>query len=94
MLPTVVLQKFPAGTIMITQGALAELTWEDVSEALARHISGDWGDLGETYWIRNNHAVARGGCLLSRYVTPSGTSFWITTEDDRSVTTILLPDES
>ena len=94
MLPTVVLERFPAGQVMITQGAFAELAWEDVSGGLARHILGDWGELGEADRKRNDDAVERGGCLLSRYVTPSGTSFWITTEHDRSATTILLPDES
>ena len=31
MIPTIVLERFPVGQVMITQGAFAELAWEDVS---------------------------------------------------------------
>ena len=78
---------------MITRGALAELAEQDVRRALVRHIAGDWGQLDEQDWKANDDALEHGGRLLSRYLTPSGTPFWIITEHDRSVTTILLPDE-
>ena len=42
---------------------------------------------------QNERAVGHGGRLMSRYSTRSGTVFWIITEHDRSVTTILLPME-
>ena len=60
MIPTVVLERFPAGQVMITQGAFAELAWEDVSGGLARHILGDWGELGEADRKRNDDPP-RGG---------------------------------
>ena len=93
MIPTIVLERFPTGQIVITRGALDELAEQDVRRGLARHISGDWGELDEEDWKANDAALEHGGRLLSRYITPSGTTFWIITEHDRSVTTILLPDE-
>ena len=39
----------------------------------------------------NDASVKGEGRLMSRYQTDNGTSFWIITEWDRSVTTILLP---
>ena len=93
MLPTIVPQRFPPGMIVITRGALAELQQQDVLRGLVRHISGDWGELDEQDRKANDAALEHGGRLLSRYLTPGGTTFWIITEHDRSVTTILLPDE-
>jgi len=41
----------------------------------------------------NGHCVA-GARLMSVYLLPDGqTRIWVITEADRSVTTILLPDE-
>jgi len=34
-----------------------------------------------------------GGRLLSAYQTGSGQTFWVITESDRSVTTLLLPED-
>jgi hypothetical protein len=85
--------KFPTGQIVSTQGVVAEVSKEDALKGLLRHISGDWGDLDEQDWKANDIALESGFRLLSRYVPPSGTTFWIITEHDRSVTTILLPKE-
>lgn len=84
---------FPVGRIVITQGALAKLPQDKAIEALLRHTSGDWGDLDEHDWNENEFALDHGFRLLSSYATPDGTKFWIITEHDRSVTTILLPSE-
>ena len=93
MLLTFVLERFSLGQVVITRGALTELTEQDVRQALVRHIEGDWGQLDEQDWKANDDALQHGGRLLSRYVTSRGTPFWIITEHDRSVTTILMPDE-
>jgi len=37
--------------------------------------------------------VKRGFRILSSYKTNSGENIWVITEADRSVTTVLLPDE-
>jgi hypothetical protein len=60
---------------------------------LARHIAGDWGDVDEHDVAKTNSVSFRGFRLLSAYTLNSGTTIWIITEADRSVTTVLLPEE-
>ncbi|MFL9928844.1 hypothetical protein P0D88_06155 [Paraburkholderia sp. RL18-103-BIB-C] len=61
---------------------------------LARHIHGDWGDLSAEDLAKNELALLTGKRLLSSHNLLDGQGkVWIITEADRSVTTILLPDE-
>jgi hypothetical protein len=69
------------------------LSADDVVQSLARHLTGDWGDLDEHDWRMNDDALESGGRILSQYFTQDCTKFWIITECDRSATTVLLPDE-
>ena len=85
--------KFPTGKVVITPGAIAELPREEAVIGFLRHTVGDWGELGEHDWKENEAALEHGFRLFSRYVTPGGTKFYVITEHDRSVTTILLPEE-
>lgn len=85
--------QFSLGRMLITPGALQALTKLDIAQALMRHVSGDWGEVGPEDWQTNNDALVYGERLLSAYRTPSDLTFWIITERDRSMTTILLPDE-
>jgi hypothetical protein len=41
----------------------------------------------------NDLALTSGGRLLSVYESVNGITFWVNTEADRSVTTVLLPDD-
>ena len=66
--------------------------WKDVAIALERYSSGDWGDLCEEDKQANDYALKCDGRLLGKYNTCKG-SIYIITEWDRSVTTILFPDE-
>lgn len=59
---------------------------------LARHATGDWGDLCAFDRRQNEIALRDGHRVLSSYDAPAG-RVWIITEADRSVTTILLPEE-
>ncbi len=56
------------------------------------HVTGDWGDLGEEDEKENDFSVKRGFRILSAYGRGEK-RLWIITEADRSVTTILRPDE-
>jgi hypothetical protein len=85
--------KFSAGTVVSTPGALEKVPADDIVVALGRHLSGDWGNLDKEDRISNNEALKSGGRLLSSYTAENGVKFWIITEADRQVTTILLPDE-
>ena len=83
--------RFPLGKIYATPGAIALNV--DLSRYLRRHHCGDWGDeLCAEDKQANEDALEDGTRLLSRYSTPGG-SLYIITEWDRSVTTMLLPEE-
>lgn len=85
--------KFALGQTAITSGALATLGAGDVVAALDRHAGGDWGDLCPEDRATNERAIQMGGRLFSAYHTADGTKFYVITEADRSVTTVLLPEE-
>jgi hypothetical protein len=61
--------------------------------ALQRHVTGDWGELCPEDIEANEQALLNGARLLSAYRSAKGVKFWIITEWDRSVTTILLPED-
>lgn len=83
------------GRVVGTPAALEALAaaGADVLDLLARHARGDWGDLGAEDKRLNDRAVKEGSRLLSAYLVGDGVKVWIITEADRSVTTVLLPDE-
>lgn len=85
--------KFPLGHLVCTPGVEDEIPLTDVVTALDRHLSGDWGDVDKADWKENDLSLREGFRLLSAYRTKAGAVFWIITEADRSVTTVLLPPE-
>ena len=62
------------------------------SSLIERHLSGDFGELSEDDAALNRLAVSGGGRVLSSYRVGSE-KVWVVTEADRSVTTVLLPEE-
>lgn len=84
--------KFPLGQIVITANANAQLDSQAVSEGLSRHASGDWGEVCEADREENELSLREGFRLLSVYGIGQG-RFWIITEADRSVTTVLMPED-
>lgn len=87
------LPKFPLGQIVITSNALSVLTHDDTMPALHRHVTGDWGELDAEDKRANDCALVDGTRLLSAYRSTQDVKFWIITEADRSITTILLPED-
>ena len=87
--------KFSLGHVVLTPGALAafEKTGQRPASFLLRHVGGDWGEVCEGDKKLNDAAVAGGERLMSAYRLTSGERIWIITEADRSVTTLLLPEE-
>lgn len=85
-------QKFPLGTILITPGAAAALTAPDTANIITRHAQGDWGEVSPDDAELNDLALKDGSRLMSA-CTVNGVKLWVITEADRSVTTILLPEE-
>lgn len=107
--------RFALGRVVATPGALALLhvTNSNPFALLARHVTGDWGEIDPEDVQTNEEAVVNGFRLLSAYRLPSQPSsrgegnqprspsrfeagdnrIWLITEADRSVTTLLLPEE-
>jgi hypothetical protein len=87
--------RFPIGKPVITPAAQAALESACIPGVLllARHLHGDWGDLSKEDQLQNELALLLGMRLLSSYALPDGGKVWIIIEADRSVTTILLPDD-
>jgi hypothetical protein len=84
--------RFPLGQVAITANASLQLSTEEVFTAMKRHASGDWGDLCPEDTLANDTALDEGGRLLSAYGQGEN-RFWVITEADRSVTTVLLPED-
>jgi hypothetical protein len=86
---------FELGQIVGTPGALQELEKAEQSpfEFILRHVTGDWGQLPEEDIQENELSVARGYRILSSYELKTGAKVWVITEHDRSVTTILRPED-
>jgi hypothetical protein len=87
--------KFELGQVVATPGAIELLVGAGRSpvEFIARHASGDWGELDEHDRLVNEQALMHGGRLLSSYIVIGDQRLWIITEASREVSTLLLPSE-
>jgi hypothetical protein len=85
---------FALGQVVATPGAIDTMERTGVAPfaLLARHMSGDWGDLGADDKQENDFSVTRRLRILSAY-GQGDARLWVITEADRSATTILRPDE-
>jgi hypothetical protein len=89
--------KFPLGRIVWTRGVNDRVAVDTpfakfVLESLKRHASCDWGELSTEDKRENDFSLDKQLRLLSSY-QHGGIKIWIITEADRSVTTILFPEE-
>ena len=87
--------KFELGQTVMTPGADLAMreAWQVPLEFLLRHKHGDWGELPPEDIRENEWSLAHGTRLFSAYRTRSDKKLWVITEWDRSVTTLLLPEE-
>lgn len=90
--------KFSLGQVVMTAG-IANFVNEigingelELSRLIGRHVNGDWGDVSEDDKVMNDEAVKDGDRIMSSYKL-NGETIWVVTEWDRSVTTVLFPDE-
>lgn len=91
------MSKFELGMKVMTRGIQEAikantLTDRDIQSILAKHHNGDWGDLEQEDKQMNDDAIVNGDRILSAYQI-RGLKLWVVTEWDRSVTTVLLPEE-
>ncbi len=83
------------GQLLATPAAIEAMTRAGQNPALllACHVAGDWGEVDAEDAAANDRAISDGDRVLSAYILKDGTRLWIITEADRSVSTILLPDD-
>jgi hypothetical protein len=84
--------RFPLGTTVFHGNATLRLRTEEVLTALRRHSQGDWGDLLPEDAIANDLALEQGGRLFSAY-GQGRDRFWVITEAERLLTTVLLAED-
>ena len=87
------IQKFKLGRMATTPGVLHTYTPEYMADCVKRHATGDWGDLDDEDKQANEEALVNGERIFSHYENAEGDRLYIITEWDRSVTTLLLPEE-
>lgn len=85
--------KFALGQIVATPNALGTVSKEEITRSIQRHRTGDWGDVSGEDRQANDLALIDGSRLFSVYHTKADVKYWIITESDRSVTTVLLPED-
>ena len=87
--------KFPLGRLAATPGALGAMraSGQAPDFFLAKHLAGDWGEVGAEDWRANDEALLHGDRLLSAYKTLKGVRLWVITEADRASTVMVLPEE-
>jgi len=86
---------FDLGQLVATPGALAALekSGQSPMDFLSRHVTGDWGEIPDEDRKENQFSLEKGFRLMSSYTTTAGDRVWVITENNRSHTTLLLPDE-
>ena len=89
--------KFLLGMMVCTRyvnDCIAEnaLFAEFVLDSLKRHANCDWGEISESDKVENDFSLDKHLRLFSVYKKDKFV-IWVITEADRSVTTILFPDE-
>ena len=90
--------KFPLGRTVMTRGVSGLIDKGKFPESFVqgcidRHVDGDWGDMPPEDKELNDAGINGEDRLMSSYTSVSGVKVWVITEWDRSVTTVLLPDE-
>jgi hypothetical protein len=87
--------KFELGQMVMTPGADETLrsARQVPLEFLLRHKNADWGELPPEDVRENEWSLENSARLFSAYRTRTEEKLWVITESDRSVTTLLLPEE-
>ena len=87
--------RFRCGELIITEhvGALIRRRHFNPKPFLVRHLTGDWGDVGQSKRRANDTAVLNGGPLLSSFDIARDHTLCIMTESDRRTTTLFLTED-
>lgn len=81
------------GQITITPNAMLNLSPQEIVNALRRHARGDQGDFQHPQKAGRGRRTLEGCRRLSAYRADDGTRFWIISEADQPLTTVMLPED-
>ena len=87
------------GHVLVTKG-VANLARDNeefasfVQKSLDRYRKGDLGDMSDKVIRLSTHSLRKGLRLFSSYESKDFPEIWITTEPDKSYSTITFPDEN
>lgn len=86
--------RFALGQVVATTPAVETMLdlGITVGDLVDRHVRGDWGNVPPEDAAENERSVRDGYRILSSYGEGDAT-LWVITEADRSVTTILRPED-
>ena len=84
--------RFSLGNVVITSNAASQLDIKEVAHSIRCHVRGDWGDVCTEDAASNDEALVTGDRIVSVY-GDGEKKFHIITEADRSVTTVLMPED-
>lgn len=92
------MKKFNLGRLVATFSVGNRMKYDTsfnmfVAVSLQRYESCDWGTLSDEDKAQNDHAVEHDERIMGQYECAGQPKIWIITEWDRSVTTILFPEE-
>ena len=98
------MEQLHIGRVSVSEAILQEMEeTEDFQSfcmgCVMRHRSHDWGDVPKEHWLRNNRAARKGGQIISEYLIPAifcigyADRVLVTTNEDRTETTVLFPDD-
>lgn len=92
------MHKYFIGNLIFTRGindkvAEDHIFAEFVLKSISRHSNADWGDLDDEDKRENDFSLSHGLRILSAYTQVGLPKIWIITEADRSITTVLFPEE-
>ena len=87
--------QFSLGRVVATPAALSalQLAGIDPGAVIARHHNCDWTELSENDMQCNVAALDGSDRIFSHFTYANGVKIYVITEWDRSVTTLLLPEE-
>ena len=90
--------KFSLGKLVMTRAVHDKMNSDidfaiGVLDSFERYNRCDWGDLCDEDTAENEHALKEGERIFAVYNIGDEKKLWIITEWDRSVTTLLLPEE-
>ena len=83
----------PIEDTVISSEARKVLSWNDVTEALRRHSSGDWGEAWEERKRENDDALHEKGRIFSVYQSSRSVRFCVISDPGWRVTRVVLVGE-